>query len=63
MSCEWRRPPGQLKDNLTSSYFPTYITEVGLYDDQNTLMVYAKLSKPIQKDFTKEALIRVKLDF
>jgi hypothetical protein len=23
----------------------------------------AKLSKPLQKDFTKEALVRVKLDF
>ena len=40
---------GQLKDNLTSSNYPTYITEVGLYDDQNSLVGYAKLSKPIPK--------------
>ena len=40
---------GQLKDNLTSSNFPTYITEIGLYDDQNSLVGYAKLSKPIPK--------------
>ena len=40
---------GQLKDNLTSSNFPTYITEVGLYDDQNSLVGYAKLSKAIPK--------------
>ena len=38
-------------------------TTVGLYNDANDLLAVAKLSKPIQKDFTKEALIRVKLDF
>tara|TARA_R110000782_G_scaffold92356_1_gene175683 strand:- start:3640 stop:4680 length:1041 start_codon:yes stop_codon:yes gene_type:complete len=51
-------------------YFPslvnnpqTYITTVGLYNDNNELLGVAKLSKPLVKDFTKEALIRVKLDF
>jgi len=41
----------------------TYITTVGLYNDSNELLAVAKLSKPLKKDFTKEALIRVKLDF
>jgi len=41
----------------------TYITTVGLYNDTNELLAVAKLSRPLQKDFTKEALIRVKLDF
>jgi len=41
----------------------TYITTVGLYNDNNELLGVAKLSKPLVKDFTKEALIRVKLDF
>jgi hypothetical protein len=41
----------------------TYITTVGLYNDNNELLAVAKLSKPLQKDFTKEALIRVKMDF
>tara|TARA_R110000803_G_scaffold159979_1_gene223982 strand:- start:96 stop:1175 length:1080 start_codon:yes stop_codon:yes gene_type:complete len=41
----------------------TFPTTVGLYNDGNDLLAVAKLSKPIQKDFTKEALIRVKLDF
>ncbi len=41
----------------------TYITTVGMYNDQNELLAVAKLSKPLKKDFTKEALIRVKLDF
>ena len=51
-------------------YFPslvenpqTYITTVGMYNDNNELLAVAKLSKPLVKDFTKEALIRVKLDF
>lgn len=41
----------------------TFITTVGLYNDNNELLAVAKLSKPLAKDFTKEALIRVKLDF
>lgn len=41
----------------------TYPTTVGLYNDNNDLLAVAKLSKPLVKDFTKEALIRVKLDW
>ena len=41
----------------------TYITTVGLYNDNNELLAVAKLSKPLVKDFTKEALIRIKLDY
>jgi len=41
----------------------SYITTVGMYNDENELLAVAKLSKPLKKDFTKEALIRVKLDF
>ena len=41
----------------------TYISSVGLYNDNNELVAVAKLSKPLQKDFTKELLLRVKLDF
>jgi len=40
-----------------------YLTTVGLYNDSNELLAVAKLSKPLNKNFTKEALIRVKLDF
>jgi hypothetical protein len=42
---------------------PTYITSVGLYNENQELIAVAKLSKPLKKDFTTEALIRVKLDF
>jgi len=41
----------------------TYITTVGMYNDNGDLLAVAKLSQPITKDFTKEALIRVKLDY
>ena len=41
----------------------TFATTVGMYNDSNELLAVAKLSKPLVKDFTKEALIRVKLDF
>ena len=41
----------------------TYITTVGMYNDANELLAVAKLSRPIIKDFTKESLVRVKLDF
>ncbi len=41
----------------------TYITTIGLYNDTNQLLAVAKLSRPLPKNFTKEALVRVKLDF
>ena len=41
----------------------TFITCIGLYNDANELLAVAKLSRPLQKDFTKELLVRVKLDF
>jgi hypothetical protein len=41
----------------------TYMTTVGFYNDTNDLLAVAKLSKPLAKDFTREALVRVKLDF
>ena len=41
----------------------TYITTVGLYNNSQELLAVAKMSKPLLKNFSKEALIRVKLDF
>lgn len=40
-----------------------YVTTIGMYNDSNDLLAVAKLSRPLLKDFTKEALVRVKLDF
>jgi hypothetical protein len=41
----------------------TYLTTVGMYNDNNELLAVAKLSRPLVKDFTKEALVRIKLDY
>jgi len=41
----------------------TYITTVGLYNDNNELLAVAKLSKPFKKDPNTEALIKVRLDY
>ena len=41
----------------------TFITQVGLYNDNNELLAVAKLSKPLLKSFSREAIIKVKLDF
>ena len=40
-----------------------YITTVGLYNDNQDLLAVAKLSQPLPKNYTKEALIKVKLDY
>ena len=37
----------EIFDNLSGSLFPTYVTEVGLYDDGENLIGIARLSKPI----------------
>lgn len=41
----------------------TFVTTVGFYNNNSQLLAVAKLSRPLVKDFTKEALIRVKLDW
>ena len=41
-----------------------YITQVGLYDGAGgDLLAIAKLSQPVLKSFSREAIIKVKLDF
>jgi hypothetical protein len=41
----------------------SYITTVGLYDDNNQLLAVAKLSEPIKKTPDTELITRVRLDF
>lgn len=54
---------GELRHDVMINNPQTYITTVGLYNDSNDLLGVAKLSKPLLKDFTKEALVRIKLDY
>ena len=35
---------------VTHSNFAPYVTQIGLYNDQNQLLAYAKLAKPIKND-------------
>ena len=41
----------------------SFITQLGLYNDNNELLAIAKLSKPLLKSYSREAIIKVKLDF
>ena len=40
-----------------------YATTIGLYNDNNELLAVAKMSRPLEKTFDSEALVRVRLDF
>jgi hypothetical protein len=52
----------RIVDGLSSDP-KTYITSVGMYNADNELLAIAKLSQPILKSKSREALIKVKLDF
>ena len=54
---------GELRYDVLINTPQAYLTTVGLYNDNNDLLGVAKLSRPLLKDFTKEALIRIKLDY
>jgi len=54
---------GDLKYNQMGNTPEVFITTVGLYNQYNELLAVAKLSKPIKKDFNKELLLRIKLQF
>jgi len=40
-----------------------YISEVGLYDNQNSLLAVGRLSSPINKNFSSEAIVKVRLTY
>lgn len=54
---------GQIAQSTFIGDPKTYITTVGLYNDNQELLAIAKLSQPLLKSFSREALIRVKLDY
>lgn len=54
---------GELVHDVMVNTPQSYITTIGLYNDSNDLIAVAKLSRPLLKDFTKEALLRIKLNF
>ena len=54
---------GQFKQASFVNNSISYITSIGLYNNNRELLAVAKLSKPLLKSFTSEALIKVKLEF
>ena len=54
---------GQIRNQDFINDPKTYITTVGLYNENNELVAVAKLSRPAVKSFDNELLIRVRLDF
>lgn len=41
----------------------TYVTTVGMYNNDNELLAVAKMSRPVAKGFDRELLIKARLDF
>ena len=54
---------GQVRHTSMIGDPQVYITTIGLYNDTNELVAVAKLSKPLLKNFEREATVRVKLDY
>jgi hypothetical protein len=53
---------GQIRDNLTGSYFQPYITSIGLYNDANELLAVGKFGQPIPKTPHTDMTFVIKLD-
>lgn len=53
---------GTITSSLTANP-RTYITSVGLYNDDGDLLAISKVSPPVQKDFTKEKTFSVQLQY
>jgi len=53
----------ELQNNTFVQDPKSYITTVGLYNNNNELLAVAKLSQPLLKSRDREAVIKVRLDF
>ena len=55
---------GKLKDNLTGSAgFPTFVTEVGLYDEAQDLIGIGRISQAIPKSKKLPMRFYVRMDY
>lgn len=58
------QPNGIIKPKYRNNDFGlTYITTIGLYDDEENLVAVAKLSKPIRKTIEKEMVIKIRIRY
>jgi hypothetical protein len=53
---------GSLRDFATASFFQPYVTTIGLYNDNNDLLMVAKLAKPIVLSSDTDMTFIVKYD-
>jgi hypothetical protein len=53
---------GVLRDFATGSFFQPYVTTIGLYNDENELLMVAKLGKPIVLSSDTDMTFIVKYD-
>lgn len=53
---------GNLHDFVTGSFFSPYFTTIGLYNDNNDLLLVAKMAQPIPITLNNEMDILIKLD-
>ena len=60
ISGSWEDYYTNVSTDPTGSYLTTYITTIGLYDDDDNLLVVAKLPKPIKNlpDYNLNFLVR-----
>ena len=59
----WSGSQYQIRHNDMVTNPQVYISEVGLYDDQNNLIAVGRLSSPINKNFSSEAIVKVRLTY
>jgi hypothetical protein len=57
-----RDSEGNLKDNVTGSFFSPYVTTVGLYDELQNLLAIGKLAQPLPTSDTTDTTILINLD-
>jgi hypothetical protein len=59
----WSGSSYQIRHNDMVTNPQTYISEVGLYDTAGDLIAIGRLSSPINKNFSSEAIVKVRLTY
>ena len=59
----WSGSDYQMRHNDMVTNPQTYISEVGLYDNLNNLIAIGRLSSAINKNFSSEAIVKVRLTY
>jgi len=59
----WSGSDYQIRHNDMVTNPQTYISEVGLYDNQSNLIAVGRLSSALNKNFSSEAIVKVRLTY